>query len=1193
MQKWKFWLGIGLMSFSSVAFAQQKETNEQIRSLHYTADAGDFLLKKGKNRFNRALYGDNRASRVEAGDLPEFALYLPGMGGNLQFVLQRGKERKKLNDADHIETRYRAGAMVYTIKDKLIGSGELTLYLLAQAEEEGLVLKISGRNVAKDAGLYAIYGGASGTRFSRNGDIGADPESGFYLLPEYASKNKIHIQGNAFDLQYLGRKEEEQHTQGSFSDGAIVKLSNATALDNLAQLPNADPNGSPILYGYFANLNTSHWLEISKGKLAKEKSTAELTNVFDKAEAKRQTLLSRVQLQTPDPYLNNLAGALVTAADGIWEFPTYLHGAVAWRMPLNAWRGAYIADVLGWHDRARAHFDAYSNSQVTEPAQGPVVMDTALHLARHLEEIGTAMFSSGYISRNPNNNKIAHHYDMNLVFIDQLLTHFDHTGDKAYIAKMWPTLERHLAWEKRNFDRDRDALYDAYCAIWASDGLQYSGGGVTHTTAYNLRSNRMAAKLASIIGKNPEPYQKEAEAIEKALYSRLWLKDKGHFAEFQDALGNKLLHDSPGLWTIYHAADARFMNTFEHYQQTQYVHNHIPRIPIQVDGFDDHNLHTLSITNWQPYTWSINNIALAENLHAALAFWQAGRQEDAYELWRSNLLESMYFGKSPGNFHQLSHYDAFRGELYRDFADPIAMAARTLVEGLFGVQPHLLDAEISIRPGFPIEWKEASLALPQWTYQYSKSSNELKLHFKHNYDIETKLKLEIPSSFLHVQSVKVNGQQVDWKYKDDAVNQPILLISTPKGKDFQVSITGNGLWELPQETNFQIALKDTWTIPLQAQQEIAEIKDPQQLIKNQQGKLITFNPKVRKGTFFVRTNADQTNVWRAVNVDLIQPIQQEWSKQGDDYVLKLKNRSTSSQELKVTLGTWNEQLDLGANQSKDLKLPLEELTRGTNEIELSLGDYSWKTHLTDWDLPAQGNVIVWDMGRHYNARAQEIFQQKYLSPRPEGPTLQLPWQGIGNWCYPLTTANIDDTGLMAARTESKLAVLDIPFLIANDQKNILFTSQWDNYPTQASFPVSIKAKKAYVLLAGSTNPMQSQMDNAVLSVQYTDGTSDSLVLKNPTNYWPIEQDYLDDDKAFDLPDDEIPYRIKLKDAKVFKAGTLAEYGSIKGFSTRAIEGGAATLLDLPLNPDKEVSSVQLRAHTNDVVVGLMAISFLQ
>lgn len=50
----------------------------------------------------------------------------------------------------------------------------------------------------------------------------------------------------------------------------------------------------------------------------------------------------------------------------------------------SGWRAAYVGDVLGWHDRARTHFDNYAASQVTEvpntishPAQ-----DSALALAR-------------------------------------------------------------------------------------------------------------------------------------------------------------------------------------------------------------------------------------------------------------------------------------------------------------------------------------------------------------------------------------------------------------------------------------------------------------------------------------------------------------------------------------------------------------------------------------------------------------------------------------------------------------------------------------------------------------------------------------------------------------------------------------------------------------------------------------------
>lgn len=124
-------------------------------------------------------------------------------------------------------------------------------------------------------------------------------------------------------------------------------------------------------------------------------------------------------------------------------------------------------------------------------------MDTALHLARGAEMMGTSLFSSGYISRNPGNNKLPHHYDMNLVFVDELLNHFNWTGDAVYVKQLWPLPVRHFAWEKTNFDANGDGLYDAYASSWASDALQYSGGGVAHSSAYNYRANKAAAEQAS------------------------------------------------------------------------------------------------------------------------------------------------------------------------------------------------------------------------------------------------------------------------------------------------------------------------------------------------------------------------------------------------------------------------------------------------------------------------------------------------------------------------------------------------------------------------------------------------------------------------------------------------------------------------------------------------------------------------
>ena len=82
--------------------------------------------------------------------------------------------------------------------------------------------------------------------------------------------------------------------------------------------------------------------------------------LYQKAEDARKALASRIRFTTPDPYFNTLGGALAVAADGIWDGQVWLHGAVGWRMPLSGWRAAYTGDALGWHDRARKHFDAYA-----------------------------------------------------------------------------------------------------------------------------------------------------------------------------------------------------------------------------------------------------------------------------------------------------------------------------------------------------------------------------------------------------------------------------------------------------------------------------------------------------------------------------------------------------------------------------------------------------------------------------------------------------------------------------------------------------------------------------------------------------------------------------------------------------------------------------------------------------------------
>ena len=218
---------------------------------------------------------------------------------------------------------------------------------------------------------------------------------------------------------------------------------------------------------------------------------------------------------------------------------------------------------------------------------------------------------------------------------------------------MFPLIKKHLAWEKKNYDADGDGLYDAYACIWASDALQYSGGGVAHSSAYNYRANTMAAQLAKIIGEPFTLYEQEAAKIKAALNKHLWLSSKGWVAEYKDLLGNKAVHEDAALWTVYHTAESGVLNNLQKTQMMQYVDNNIPHIPLKVKGYEDTTAFVLSTSNWQPYTWSINNVVLSENVHTALAYWQSNEKQKAYQLFKNMLVESMYASAAPGNFRAI------------------------------------------------------------------------------------------------------------------------------------------------------------------------------------------------------------------------------------------------------------------------------------------------------------------------------------------------------------------------------------------------------------------------------------------------------------------------------------------------------------------------------------------------------------
>ena len=1076
-----------LLTASVVVWASEKPA----RQMQYWPEGRSIVCVNGNNLYSRALYGSHTLFRLETSDRPIFATYDKGNSKNIRLYLTVGGTKIRLDSTTYCKAAYEGGERRYIVKHDAWGKdAELRITALASQHEETALWSFYCTGFKENVLMEARVCQVAKTKMSREGDLGLEPRSSYEPSADEKDLQTISWDANGYSYLWL--------------------------LDNKKLVVPYPDDGT-------------------------KRMVRELKDLHE--------LTSAVEFTTPNPFINTLGANLVAAADGLWDGESWLHGCIGWRMPLAGWRAAYVADALGWNDRAISHFNAYAKSQVTNvpPIYPHPSQDPANNLARAEEKWGTQMYSNGYICRYPNRNDKMHHYDMNLNYVDELLWHFCYDADTAYMRKMFPLLKLHLEWEKRNFDPDGDHLYDAYCCIWASDALYYNSGAVTHSSAYNYRGNLFTARIAEIIGEDPTPYREEAEAILKAMNQRLWIEDEGHWAEFQDFMGEKRLHKSAAIWSIYTPIDCGACTDEQAYRATKWVDKYIPHIPIRINEVGSRNyeggsdasqvesddvrststiktsysptgeilpnssfqippsIQTISTTNWLPYDWSTNNVAHEEVMNMVLAYFKAGRYDSGYNLLMADLLDGQYLGQCPGNFGQISYYDKARSEAYRDFGDNVGISARAIINGLFGVQPDALNGKCVIQPAFPLEWDSVTFKTPYLSYQYVKDGKKIVFHITQNFTRPLKI---IVKTFLGQGNVKV-----------------------VEGSD-----------EKTQRIEIEVGIRN----------------------------------------YEVGSSASQDR--------------------SDDV------RSTSS-----------------INPSTS---PLGE-TLPNSSILLPTSNFGLD------DIPFAKKRTTVDLSKYFNANVDDIFKNEYLSPRSPYTTLEIPKQGIGQWCLPKRTATIEDDGL---RAKVKNGLFDtglngLTFATPAEGKNIVYTSLWDNYPNSITIPLKGKAKYANLLLAGSTNNMQSRIDNGIIVATYQDGTTDTLHLENPINWCPIEQEYYVDEFAFRVGPQR-PYRVHLGSGVVsrelldvgsrnYEGGSGASQGrSNDGRSTSSlktssspkgetlpnfsfhlppssnpdsaepmyIENGAAQILRMSLNEKKKLKEIKLRTLSNDVVIGLMAIT---
>lgn len=226
--------------------------------------------------------------------------------------------------------------------------------------------------------------------------------------------------------------------------------------------------------------------------------------------------------------------------------------------------------------------------------------------------------------------------------------------------------------------------------------------------------------------------------------------------------------------------------------------------------------------------------------------------------------------------------------------------------------------------------------------------------------------------------------------------------------------------------------------------------------------------------------------------------------------------------------------------------------------------------------PAGARWRTLDLDAVHNGDIRTIFQQQYLSPRPATVSVRLGVDGYSPWTFApwkLDPPAIDLSRVAAltGATGELVTPQGARFRVPREGRNVAFTSLWDNWPARVEVPVNARAEAAWLLVAGSTNPMQTRIANAAVHFHYAGGATDTLELVPPLNFWSLcplgGRDYLYPRDAFCLPP-EPPPQVQL------------------GANCRAM------VLRHDLLRGEQLTSITFETLSQEVVVGLLAASLM-
>lgn len=1121
--------------YEATAFAQFDEqsfdpTRGNLRNpqvLRYTVRDGAIVGKNSAFYNNRPLYCPHVGAAVLGGDRP-FLRFLDTdhVYGTFSAALVHNGHAKWFQDYDDVTLEYRCGHITWRLRDSSMPGVTAVLDAVPIHAPVGFAVKLRVEGALKNDRVIWAFGGAHAEHHAM---WVFDPT----LLPPFEAwtrtlstvlsrgvetakcrGNRIQLIGDRFQLT---PPSGGKLVAGGANSLGTIAIADGMAYANPLAFASSKAKDLPMVAGSIP-LNAAQpeivWAfeSLEDAEAPTSQRLLDPGQAFDDGLKYMEEIGRRVVVNTPDPYLDAAVSAVNHAQDAGFYPPLYPTGCMAYNdLPFPGCFGnLYGPTAFGWHDRVLAEAQYYIASQVKESTN--VEADPDITTLLCMQSRKSRYLGKGRIIRDQM------FYDMQSAFFDQLVYEWRWTADPQLEKGLRGALELHAEWMKDCFDPDGDGLYESYINAWPTDAVWYNGGGTVEESAYAYTTHRALAEMALRAGDSvsAERHSQEAAHIRQALFEKLWLKDKGHFGAYVEQGGHERVHEDAWLYSQFLPIHAGLTSPDESLLALYSTEWGLQNLRPKFGG------RLVWTSNWVPSHWSVRELYFGDNYFLALAYFQAGLPDEGWEILNGTALTSAFAGVVPGQQGQ--------PEVSTDYNELVSLFCRVVVEGLFGFSPDYPSGVVHLRPGFPASWPKASIRTPDFslTYQQEGDNDQYDLHMERAAEVDFLLPVRAAS----VRRVTIDGKEVPWE-SEVGFYMPFVRVKTPRAQNARLVV------ELFQRLQ-----------PVGPVAVIGKLGD-------------TVKLEVQRGTI------EEINDLQGALLALRrspQMIEGRLTKPGRHLVLA-----------KVREG----ELDYWQVFKLDVADPQGEADALAHTLREPSPHVNWK---------------CLDLSPHYNGDIRAIYKQKYLSPRPKTVSVRIGEDGYSPWTFPVLKdvlphvlvgaptnsfpiRNVEspeiDLGNVSKLLDAEGRIFtsqQVPFTRFGMERNVAFTSLWDNWPRSVTIHVNQKSEAVWLLLAGTTNPMQTRIANAEVRFRYADGVIERMSLVPPENFWTMcplgGRDYNYERDAFALP-------------------------KIPPLTVQLGENCRAILLSWKLRPHAELADITLETLSQEVVIGVMGVSLME